>query len=128
MLTEVEAKIIDTVSSLLSRYGLQLNNKKTRSYNLNISNHVRITGINITKAQDGYRHLSVGRALKNEMFWDAIRCLENPNKEEVQRIKGLQSFVLSVEKNGYESCYSAGMLVRIRELGFESLKDLIDSL
>ena len=35
---------------------------------------------------------------------------------------------LSVEKNGYESCYSAGMLVRIRELGFESLKDLIDSL
>lgn len=128
MLTEVETKIIDTVSSLLSRYGLQLNNKKTRSYNLNISNHVRITGINITKAHDGYRHLSVGRALKNELFWDAIRCLENPNEEDVQRIKGLQSFVLSVEKNGYESCYSAGMLVRIRELGFESLKDLIDSL
>lgn len=128
MLTEVETKITDTVSLLLSRYGLQLNNKKTRSYNLNISNHVRITGINITKAQDGYRHLSVGRALKNEMFWDAIRCLETPNEEEVQRIKGLQSFVLSVEKNGYEACYSSGMLVRIRELGFESLKDLIDSL
>jgi len=128
MLTEAEAKIIDTVSSLLSRYGLQFNNKKTRSYNLNISNHVRITGINITKAHDGYRHLSVGRTLKNELFWDAIRCLENPNEEEVQRIKGLQSFVLSVEKNGYESCYSQGMLSRLGELGFESLKELIDSL
>lgn len=127
-LPKIEAEIIGTVSSLLSRYGLQLNNRKTRSYNLNISNHVRITGINITKAQDGYRHLSVGRALKNELFWDAIKCFETPDEEEIQRIKGLQSFVLSVEKNGYESCYSAGMLVRISELGFESLKDLIDSL
>ena len=128
MLTEVETKIIDTVSSLLSRYGLQLNHKKTRSYNLNVSNHVRITGINITKAQDGYRHLSVGRALKNELFWDAVSCFETRNEEDIQRIKGLQSFVLSVEKNGYESCYSQGMLSRISELGFETLKELIDSL
>lgn len=128
MLPEIEANIIDTSKSLLSRYGLQLNNKKTRAYNLNVSNHVRITGINITKAQDGYRHLSVGRSLKNELFWDAVTCFETQNEEAIQRIKGIQSFILSVEKNGYESCYSQGMLCRLSELGFESLKDLIDSL
>lgn len=128
MLPEVETNIVGIVGSLLSRYGLQLNNRKTRSYNLNVSNHVRITGINITKAQDGYRHLSVGRALKNELFWDAVACFETRNEEDIQRIKGLQSFVLSVEKNGYESCYSQGMLSRLSELGFETLKELIDSL
>lgn len=128
MLPEIETNIIDTVKSLLSRYGLQLNSRKTRAYNLNVSNHVRITGINITKAQDGYRHLSVGRALKNELFWEAVSCFETQNKDEIQRIKGLQSFILSVEKSGYESCYSQGMQRRLYELGYESLKDLIDSL
>ena len=43
MLPEVETNIVGIVGSLLSRYGLQLNNRKTRSYNINVSNHVRIT-------------------------------------------------------------------------------------
>lgn len=128
MLPQIETSIIDTVKSLLSRYGLQLNNKKTRAYNLNISNHVRITGINVIKTEENYRHLSVGRSLKNELFWDAVACFETKNEEEIQRIKGLQSFVLSIEKQGYESCFSQGMIARINELGFHSLCDLIDSL
>ena len=70
----------------------------------------------------------MGRALKNELFWDAVACFETRNEEDIQRIKGLQSFVLSVEKNGYESCYSQGMLSRLSELGFETLKELIGSL
>ena len=70
----------------------------------------------------------MGRALKNELFWDAVACYEIQDMEEIQRLKGLQSIVLSVEKNGYESCYLQGMLSCLSELGFESLKDLIDSL
>ena len=127
-LPEVELNILDNVKALLLKYGLQINNKKIRTYNLNISNHVRITGINITKSDDNYRHLTVGRALKNELFWTALRCFESGNKEEIQQIKGMQAFVLSVEKQGYESCYSLGMLEKIRALGFNSLKELIDTL
>lgn len=128
MLPEIESDIINMVKSILERYGLKSNDKKTRSYNLNISNHVRITGINITKSESGYRHLSVGRALKNELYWDAVKCFETKQEDEVQRIKGLQAFVLSVEKEGYESCYSNGMMNLLDSMGFESLKDLIDSL
>ena len=125
---ETENNIVDTSKLLLSRYGLQINNRKTRAYNLNVSNHVRITGINIIKSEDGYRHLTVGRKLKNELFWNAIECFETKNQENIQTIKGLQSFVLSIEKLGYESCFSEGMLKKVNDLGFESLKELIDSL
>lgn len=128
MLSETEFNVVNLVKVLLSRYGLQINNKKTRSYNLNVSNHVRITGINITKTSNDYRHLTVGRSLKNKLFWDAIECFETKNTENALIIKGLQSFVLSIEKNGYESCYSEGMLNKVRDLGFSSLKELIDSL
>ena len=125
---EIENNIVDTSKLLLSKYGLQINNRKTRAYNLDISNHVRITGINITKSEDGYRHLTVGRKLKNKLFWNAIECFETKNQENIQTIKGLQSFVLSIEKQGYESCFSEGMLKKVNDLGFESLKELIDSL
>lgn len=128
VLIETERCITDLVELLLKRYGLQINKKKSRSYNLNVSNHVRITGVNITKKSDDYRHLSVGRSLKNKLFWDAIDCFENKKLEAIQTIKGLQSFVLSIEKEGYELCYSEGMLKKIKDLGFSSLKELIDSL
>lgn len=127
-LKETENDIVDTSKLLLSRYGLQINNRKTRAYNLNVSNHVRITGINIIKSEDGYRHLTVGRKLKNELFWNAIECFETKNQENIQTIKGLQSFVLSIEKLGYESCFSEGMFKKVNDLGFQSLKELIDSL
>lgn len=128
MLIETESEVKDIVQTLLKKYGLQINSKKSRSYNLNISNHVRITGINITKKSDGYRHLSIGRSLKNKLFWDAVSCLETKDLEAIQKIKGVQSFVLSIEKEGYESCYSEGMIKKINNLGFSSLKELIDSL
>lgn len=126
--SKIEDRIVELVKSLLSRYGLQINNRKTRSYNLNISNHVRITGVNIIKSLDGYRHLTVGRALKNKMFWDAVECYETKDSEKIYMIKGLQSFILSIEKTGYESCYSEGMKRKISSLGYDSLKSLIDSL
>lgn len=128
LLTHIEEQIIVLAKSLLSRYGLQLNNKKTRSYNLNISNHVRITGINIVKHPDGQRSLTVGRAKKNELYWEAIECIKSKDPEKIAHVKGMQSFVLSVEKNGYEQCYSDAMLRQVHKYGFVSLKDLIDSL
>lgn len=126
--SEIKNNIINTAKKLLSRYGLQINDKKTRAYNLNVSNHVRITGINIIKSLDDHRHLSVGRSLKNGLFWDAIRCFEENDIEKKQKIKGLQAFVLSIEKEGYEESFSDGMLKKVHDLGFLSLKELIDSL
>lgn len=125
--TQIEDQIINLAKSLLSKYGLQLNGKKTRSYNLNISNHVRITGINITKQPDNRRVLTVGRTIKNQLYWDAMDCMKSKDSEKIAHVKGMQSFILSVEKNGYEQCYSEGMLHQIHEYGFSSLKDLIDS-
>ncbi len=46
----------------------------------------------------------------------------------IQKIKGTQSFVLSIEKCGYENCYSKAMIDKLHLLGFSSLKELIDSL
>lgn len=126
-LSEIELAVISQINPLLARYGLKTNHKKTRFYNLNVSNHVRVTGVNIVKDNDGYRHLTVGRSLKNYMYWKAIECFETGNEEMMRKIKGLQSFVLSIEKEGYESCYSEGMINKINNYGFKSLKEMIDS-
>lgn len=125
--TVVENQVVNLAKSLLLKYGLQLNNRKKRSYNLNISNHVRITGINITRQPDNRRLLTVGRSAKKELFWDAMDCLKTRDPKKIAHIKGMQSFILSVEKNGYEKCYSEAMIQQIHNLGFASLKELIDS-
>lgn len=127
-LPETKKTITDIAKTLLAKYGLQLNFKKTRFYNLNISNHVRITGINIVKYTNGRRILTIGRSVKDKLYWDALQCLKERDNKQISHVKGMQSFILSVEKNGYERCYSAGMLQQIRNLGYSSLKDLIDSL
>jgi len=78
----------------------------------------------------GRRRVTVGRAIKNKLYWDAIHYLES-NKQDVelvQRIKGMQSFVFSIEKCGYEDCFSKNMKEKVNMLGFDSLKSLIDSL
>lgn len=124
----IKENIITLASDLLKRYGLRLNPQKTRIIDLRKSNHVRITGISITRDTNNYRHLSVGRKLKNKLYQDALCALQTDNKERVPEIKGLQSFILSIEKDGYEDIYSEKMLNKIHDLGFSSLKDLIDSL
>lgn len=124
----IEISIVTLASELLSRYGLQVNKKKTRSYSLDVSNHVRVTGINITKKNDGSRRLTIGRSIKNELFWEAMECYEKRDSQKINHVKGLQSFILSIEKTGYESCYSEAMIERVRACGYSSLKQLIDSL
>lgn len=122
--------IIMLTNQILKRYYLRLNQKKTRTYNLLTSNHVKITGINITRNENDYRRLSVGRKLKNDLFWDAIKCFNDSTKnvQEVERLKGMQAFILSVEKNGYESCYSGKMLKIVNQCGYGSLSQLINGL
>lgn len=124
---DTQTQIIDMAASLLSKYGLQLNRKKIRSYNLNISNHVRITGVNIIKKPSS-RKLTVGRSVKRRLYWDALKCLETMDPEQIAHVKGMQSFILSIEKNGYENCFSEGMLQQVHQCGFSNLKELIDSL
>lgn len=121
-------EISSLASSLLAKYGLKLNNNKTRYYDLSVSNHVRITGVNLTKQSDGSRKLTVGRAIKNKMFWEAVKCLESPERDRIYYVKGLQSFILSIEKKGSEDCYSPVMMQLINSYGHKTLKELIDSL
>lgn len=125
-----EIKIM--ASDLLKRYSLKLNHKKDKTIYLDKSNHVRVTGINIIKTEEGYRRLSVGKKRKNELFWNAIEYLLTDKSQrditKLQQIKGMQSFILSVEKIGYEDVFSDGMRAKLNELGYDSLKKLIDEL
>lgn len=125
---DTQTQIVNIAAALLSKYGLQLNYRKTRAYNLNLSNHVRVTGVNITKKPDNARKLTVGRSVKCKLYWDAIKCLETKDCDQIAHVKGMQSFILSIEKKGYEGCFSEGMLQQVQNHGFKTLKELIDSL
>ena len=48
--------------------------------------------------------------------------------KEIEHLKGLFSFVLSVEKKNIENCYSEKMINIIREKGYKNMKELIKDL
>jgi hypothetical protein len=127
---EKYTEIFKLIKDTLKRFRLYLNDKKTRRYSFSISNHVKITGINLIRDNDDYRKITVGRKEKDKLYNDAIRCVEKNEKslEMIQQIKGMQSFILSVEGREYEECYSVNMLKYINDKGFKSLYDLINSL
>ena len=132
--SENDLKIIDDIKAivyeLLKKVHLTLNEKKTKSYTLNQANHVRITGISVTRDENNYRYISIGRKLKNQIFWDAINIHDQDVKDykKIAYLKGLFSFALSIEKKNLENCYSENMKKLIQERGYDSLKDLIDHL
>lgn len=124
-------KIKEEVVMLLHKIHLSVNVKKTSVVNLVHSNHVRITGISITKGENNYRHISVGKKLKNYIFWEALNLYDGKKektKTNVLHLKGSFSFVLSIEKQGIDNIYSEKMKELLRERGFENLKNLIDTL
>lgn len=128
---EVAWCIICDVERLLKEYSLYLNRKKVQIISLDKSNHVKITGINITKRNDNFRHITVGKKLINKLFWRAIHYYDHPEYTsdlDVERLKGLLSFVFSIEKNGFYDRYSLGMLQLIKNRGFLDLEELILSL
>lgn len=120
-------EIIRMVSCLLQKYKLQINQNKTQVINLYVSNHVRITGVSVIKRENNYRHISVGRKTKNEIFWKAIEIYdaEQTDYKELNHLNGLLSFVLSIEKKGIESVYSEKMMHMLKERGADSIKDLL---
>ncbi len=120
--------IAEIAETLLKRYGLHLNQQKSRAYNLNISNHVKVTGVNITRDINNFRHLTVGRSTKTKLFWDAVGNYGQHTEDEISHIKGMHSFILSIEKDGYETCFSAGMMQRVKDLGFDTFSELVASL
>ena len=127
--SEIVDLIVARVRKLLEDFHLKLNDKKTRIINLRVSNHVRITGINLTRDNNNYRKLTVGRKRKDKLFYSAMdEYKKEGEKKHAQKIKGMQSFILSVEGEAYEDSYSSNMKNAIKELGFNSLKELIDSL
>lgn len=125
---EIENEVLNIVSFQLRRLGLKINRKKTKSYNLNVSNHVKVTGVNITKTESNYRHLTVGRKTKNQLYYNTIKAYETSDKKLAEQVKGMYSFILSIEKQGFESVYSETMLNIIRQHGFSSLSDMIKQL
>lgn len=133
-LCEKESVIVqaiqEEVQSLLKKFHLTLNEKKTEIFDLDRSNHVRITGVSITKSVDNYRHISVGRKLKNEIFWNAINIHDQKMKDyaQIAHLKGIYSFVLSIEKNGIDACFSEKMRQLIADRGYQDLKQMINSL
>lgn len=127
--TRIIESIVERVKELLKDFYLDLNTRKTRVINLNVSNHVRITGINLVRDSNNYRKLTVGRKRKDNLFYAAVdEYQKEGEKKDAQKIKGMQSFILSVEGEEYEDTYSENMKKKIAKLGFTSLKELIDSL
>ena len=122
-------RIIEQAQKLLGDFHLEMNTRKTRIIDLNKSNHVRITGINLVRDEANHRMLTVGRKRKNELFYSAVDAFKkSADHDMILRIKGMQSFILSIEGEGYETTYSDNMKQLIKNLGFNSLKSLIDSL
>lgn len=127
--SKIVESIINRVQELLEDFYLRLNVKKTRVIDLRVSNHVRITGINLVRDDSDYRLLTVGRKRKDQLFYSAIdEFKKQGTKDCAQKIKGMQSFILSVEGENYEDTYSHNMKKIVHDLGFSSLKALIDSL
>lgn len=116
--------IIEKASVLLARFHLNLNRKKTQIIDITKSNYVRITGVNIVRQADNYRHLSVGNKLKNDLFWNVLDAYDNPKShsyQEINEYKGKLSFILSIEKNGFDQLYSEKMKNLLVERGFLNL-------
>lgn len=120
--------IVNIVSDILKRFALYLNHKKTRYYSLSHSNHIKITGVNIIKYNNNYRKLTIGKKLKNGLYHKAVYMHKNNIPDSNRELRGTLSFILSIEKTGFEKCYSNNMINYIHSLGFDSLKQLIESL
>jgi len=124
------------VSSLLKKNRLKLNFSKSKMIDFEISNHVRITGLNIVKDTNNFRRITVGRKRINDLFHQSMNLhlklkeysLTDSDKLEILRIKGMESFIYSIEKKGYEYVFSNNMKESIYNEGFSNLTELIDAL
>lgn len=135
-LEKVVEEIEESAKRNLAKYFLKLNDNKTTFINLSKSNHVRITGISITLDDKGYRRISVGRKRIRNLYLETLRIYElyetsqksTIDEYEIQKLSGMESFILSIEKQGYSKKYSKGMVSHLETLGFSSLGEMISYL
>jgi len=130
--------IEEVIVKQLKKYKLKLNLNKKSIINLKVSNHVRITGISVIKVKNGKRSLSIGKKKINKLYDDTLELytkklnkdyiLTDVDHYNISRIKGMESFILSVHKTGYNHIFSGMMQEKIKKLGFNSLHELIKSL
>ncbi len=124
-------KVIELCSQELRKCYLRINEKKTKVIDLRKSNHVKIAGVNIIINKGDMRRLTVGRDTVRQLYFSALTVHQsiNPVEDyEIQQIKGMHSFILSIEKNGYSHRLAKGMQAHIQSLGFDTLELLISSL
>lgn len=69
----------------------------------------------------------VMKKTKKTYFWAAINQYDKKDYKEIECLKGLYSFVLSIEKRCEEDCYSDKMKSFLAERGCETLKQLLSS-
>lgn len=126
--------IIRLCDTELKNIKLRINQRKTKIVNLNKSNHAKIAGINLIKADDGSRRLTVSRSVVKALYFDTMKVYQEQYDKDldsslsINRIKGMQSFILSVEKTGYSHVLSSRMKQSISQLGYKNLEHLISSL
>lgn len=133
-LNHIKEKIKDVAERLLKRYFLILNEEKTKLINLYNTNHVRITGISVTKSKSNERNLSTGRNRIRKLYIDTFKIYKKEQNQnlsdadilKIKQIKGMHSFILSVQKNEYDSVFSENMKKQITDLGFDNLSSLIN--
>ncbi|EGT3613443.1 RNA-directed DNA polymerase [Clostridium perfringens] len=130
--TEKFLEIKSLIDKNLSKFGLKINNEKTTIINLNKSNHVRITGINVIKDTFNNRSISVGRKRKDDFYNLALKIAKEKKEEvniyERKKIIGLYHFIVSVEGKGFEKCYSEKMNHAINNLGYKNFEELIKNI
>ena len=76
-------------------------------------------------------NLSVGNKLKNRLFWDIINAYDEPEKysnDDIKYIRGLLSFVLSIEKKDFDKHFSDKMIELVHERGFDDIVEMSKAL
>lgn len=133
-------KMVDICREELRRCHLNINDRKTRFIDLAISNHVKLAGINLVKMEDGKQRLTVSRETVKDLYFEALSLHDSiksidtdPDTSgelnaEINSAKGMQSFILSVEKTGYSHILSEKMREGIRSRGYDTMEDLVANL
>lgn len=128
-LITIKNQILNTIEDCLKLYKMKMNYKKTKFISFYKTKQVRITGITIVE-KNGKRRISIGRNNKRKLFYRAINYKKSINKSLVEKnkIKGLLSFYLSIEKENYESFITDNMRKEIFNFGYESFIDFVKNL
>lgn len=131
--------IVKICEEELSRCHLRINRKKTKIIDLGKSNHAKLAGVNVVKTDKNYRKLTVSRETIKDLYFRTMHIQEklakaNTNQskldigQEIQSIKGMQAFILSIHKNGYSNILSDAMQQSVKNHGHDSLEKMISNM